>query len=191
MSVIFEDREATGGEVQLTLDAVLIYEDLRTGLRAKEVFECTVRRLPSAPHFNLAIWRFDALSDASLRETASSEAPAAVIVLISGHGRNDLPKVVTLWLKQWLKQKSNEPRALIVSLDDASRDSASAVQMISWLQTGARAKNVTVFPHFGGTPRWEGRLAEDSIQSPSLLKMAVSDDTRRWPERHSDWGINE
>jgi len=139
MSAIFDDRDSARNEVQLTLDAVLIYEDLRTGLRAKEVFECAVSRLPGAPHFNLVIWRFDGLSDASLREMAPSEAPAAVIVLVSGHGRRDLPKVVTLWLKQWLKRKSEEPRALIVSLADTSRDSASATQMISRLQTGARA----------------------------------------------------
>ena len=42
-----------------------------------------------------------------------------------------------------------------------------------------------------GTPRWEGRLAEDGIQSPPPSKIAVSADIRRWPERHSDWGINE
>jgi len=37
VSATFEEGEAEGGEVQLTLDAMLIYEDLSTGLRAKDV----------------------------------------------------------------------------------------------------------------------------------------------------------
>jgi hypothetical protein len=187
----FDEGEAAGGEVQLTLDAALIYEDLRTGLRAKDVLECDARRFPRAPNINLAIWRFDVLQEAGLRETALNEASVAVIVLVSAHGRRDLPKVVSDWLQQWLKRKSKEPRALIVSLDDTSRESDSAAQMISWLQTGARAKDVAVFPQFGDTGRWEGGLAANEIQSPAYTKTAVLADVQRWPERYDDWGINE
>jgi hypothetical protein len=187
----FAEGEAAGGEVQLTLDAALIYEDLRTGLRAKNVVECAVRRLPRAPSFNLAIWRFDVLQEAGFREMPLNQASVAVIVLVSEHGCRDLPNVVSDWLRQWLKRKSEDPRALIVSLDDTLRDSVSAVQMISWLQTQARAKDVAVFPHFGGTPRCEGGLAVDEIQSPAHTKSAVLADIWRRPERRLDSGINE
>jgi hypothetical protein len=101
----FAEGETAGGEVQLMLDAVLIYEDLRTGLRAKNVVECAGRRLPRAPSFNLAVWRFDVLQEAGLRETALNEASVAVIVLVSAHGSRDLPNVVSDWLRQWLKRK--------------------------------------------------------------------------------------
>ena len=175
----------------MTLDAMLIYEDLSTGLRAKDVIDCAARRLHSAPIINLAVWRFDVLREASLRKSALNEASMSVIVLVSAHGRRDLPKVVALWLKQWFKRKSDESRALIVSLDDTSRNSASASQMISWLEKEAGAKEVAVFAHFGGTPRYEGGLAVDEIQDSSHIRTAVLADIRRWPEQRSDWGINE
>jgi thiol-disulfide isomerase/thioredoxin len=63
--------------------------------------------------------------------------------------------------------------------------------MISWLQTQARAKDVAVFPHFGDTPRCEGSLAVDEIQSPAHAKSAVLGDIWRCPQRRSDSGINE
>jgi hypothetical protein len=191
MSAIFDEGDAAGGEVQLTLDAAMIYEDLSTGLRAKDVFECATHRFPRAPSFKLAIWRFDVLREASLRETALNEASEAVIVLVSAHGRRDLPKAVMVWFTQWFERKSDEPRALIVSLDDASRGSDSAARMISWLQAGGGATDVAVFPHFGDAPRSEGDSAMERIPRPAPTKAAVLADLRRWPEWHSDWGINE
>jgi hypothetical protein len=191
MSAIFDEGEAVRGEVQLTLDAMLIYEDLSTGLRAKRVLEHAARLLPTAPNFKLAIWRFDLLREPCWHRTALNEASVAVIGVVSAHGRRDLPEVVSDWLQQWLKRKSEEPRALIVSLDDISRESDSAAQTISWLQTEARARDVAVFPHFGDTARWDDGLAANAIQGSFYTKPAVLPDVRRWPERHEDWGINE
>jgi hypothetical protein len=191
MSTTLDKGEAAGGEAQLTLEAMLIYEDLSTGLRAKDVIECAARRLPRAPNVNLAVWRFDVLREASLRKSALNEASMAVIVLVSAHGCRDLPKVVAVWLKQWLKRTSDESRALIVSLDDSSRDSASADQMISWLEKEAGARDVAVFAHFGGTPRCEVGVAVDEIPGPAHTRTAVLADIRRWPEQRSAWGINE
>jgi hypothetical protein len=96
-----------------------------------------------------------------------------------------------VWFTQWFERKSDEPRALIVSLDDASRGSDSAARMISWLQAGGGATDVAVFPHFGDAPRSEGDSAMERIPSPAPTKAAVLADLRRWPEWHSDWGINE
>jgi hypothetical protein len=191
MSATHDEGYAARDEVQLTLDAMLIYEDLSTGMRAKRVLEHAAHQFPMAPNFNLAIWRFDVLREPRWRNTALNEASAAVIGVVSAHGQQDLPKVAKGWLKQRLKRKGDESRALIVSFDDASRDNASAAQTISWLQNEARARDVAVFPHFGDTPRWKGGLAMDCGENSASAKTAVLADVRRWTERHSDWGINE
>jgi hypothetical protein len=170
---------------------MLIYEDLSTGLRAKRLLEQAARLLPMAPNFNLAIWRFDVLRQPRWRDTALHEASVAVIGVVSAHGQQDLPKVAKGWLRQWLKRKGDESRALIISLDDTSRTSASAAQTISWLQSEARARDVSVFPHFGDTPRRAGGLALDGAGNSASAKTAVLADIRRWKEQHSDWGINE
>jgi hypothetical protein len=191
MSATFDAGEVARGEVQLTLDAMLIYEDLSTGLRAKQVLEHAARQFPMAPNFNLAIWRFDVLREPRWRNTTLNKASAAVIGVVSAHGQQDLPKVAKGWLKQWLKRKSDESRALIVSLDDTSRDGASAARTISWLQKEARARDVAVLPHFGDTPRRKGGLAMEGAENSASAKTALLADIRRWTERHSDWGINE
>jgi len=191
MSAILDDGYAATGEVQLTLDAMLIYEDLSTGLRAKRVLEHAARQFPMAPNFNLAIWRFDVLREPRWRNTALHEASEAVIGVVSAHGQQDLPKIAKGWLKHWLKRKGDESRALIISFDDTSRDSASAAQTISWLQQEARARDVVVLPHFGDTPRWKGVLSMDGGENSASAKTAVLADIRRWTERRSDWGINE
>jgi hypothetical protein len=74
MSAIFDEREAARGEVQLTLDAMLIYEDLSTGLRAKRVLEHAARQVPMAPNFNLAIWRFDVVAGGQLARKGSERS---------------------------------------------------------------------------------------------------------------------
>ena len=61
ISAALDEDEATGDEVLLTLDAVLLYENLSAGLRGKEVLDCAVRLFPRVPHFNFAVWRFDVL----------------------------------------------------------------------------------------------------------------------------------
>jgi hypothetical protein len=126
-----------------------------------------------------------------LHKTALNEASVAVIGVVSAHGRKDLPKVALSWLKQWLKRRSDESRALIVSFDDTSRDSASAAQTISWLQKDARARDVAVLPHFGDASRREGCLSMDGAENSASGKTAVLADIRRLTEQHSDWGINE
>jgi hypothetical protein len=55
LSAIVDESAATGGEVPLTLDAVLIYEDLGAGLRGNDVLECIARLFPMALQLNLAM----------------------------------------------------------------------------------------------------------------------------------------
>ena len=44
MSATLDEGDAARGGVLLTLDAMLIYEDISTGLRAKRVFEHAARQ---------------------------------------------------------------------------------------------------------------------------------------------------
>jgi hypothetical protein len=187
----FDEGEGAGSGIQLTLDAVMLYEDLSTGLRGKGVLECAAQLFPGSPHFNLAIWRFDVLRAAIVRELALHKASVADVVVLSAHGHKALPKAVKLWLKQWLGQKDDEPCALMVSLNDDSRDSASASQIISSLQAEANARNVVMFPHFSKTPCSEGVPSAQTIQRPAPAHKTRLDENWRWPELQSHWGINE
>lgn len=188
---INDDGEARAGQASLELDAVLIYEDLSTGMRARYVLECAAGLFPSAPRFNMAMWRFDMLRMAEVRQKALVEASAAVIVLLSAHGSGVLPRAVRLWFQQWLERKGEQPSAMLICLDEKSRESASAAQMISWLQTGANAKDVAVFPGFGMTPYSDGDRTVEALQRSVHTNVATLDGIERWPGLRSGWGINE
>jgi hypothetical protein len=139
----------------------------------------------------LAIWRFDVLRAGIVRELALHKASVADVVVLSAHGRRTLPKVVQHWLKQWLGQKSDEPCALMISLNEDYRDNAAAARIISSLQAEAKARDVTVFPHFSTAPCSKGAPAVQTIQRPAHPNTTRVDDHWRWPEMQSHWGINE
>ena len=179
------------GGASLTLNAALIYEDLSTGMRARYVLECAAGLFPSAPRFNFAMWRFDMLRMAEVRKKALQEASAAVIVLLSAHGSAALPRAVRVWFRQWLERKNDQPSAMLICLDEKSRQSDSAAQIISWLQTGAKAKDVAVFPGFGMTPYSEGDRTVEALQRSVHTNIGTLDGIKRWPALRSDWGINE
>jgi hypothetical protein len=187
----FDEGQGAGGEVQLALDAVMLYEDLSTGLRGKGVLDCAARLLPGSPHFNLAIWRFDVLRVAIVRELALHKASVADVVMLSAHGGKALPKVVLRWLRHWLGRKRDEPCALMISLNQDSRDSASAAQIISSLQAEANTSGVAVFPHFSKTSHFEDKPTVQSDQRRVHIHPTRLDDHWHWPELQSHWGINE
>jgi hypothetical protein len=187
----FDESESDMSGVPLAPDAVLIYEDLSTGMRARHLFECAAPLFPWAPHFTMTMWRFDLLRVAAERELALKAASVAVFVLISAHGSSMLPEYLKLWVKKWLDRKREQPCALVVALDEKSRDSDSASQMISWLQEGAKAKDVAVFPRFGLTPLTEIEAAVEVIPARAQTDFATLHKTQRWPDSHLDWGINE
>jgi hypothetical protein len=186
-----EEGGAKVGRASLTLDAALIYEDLSTGIRARYVLECVAGLFPRAPRFNMAMWRFDMLRMAEVRQKALKAASAAVIVLLSAHGSGALPRAVRVWFLQWLERKSDQPSAMLICLDEKSRESVSAAQMISWLQTEANTRDVAVFPGFGMTPYSEGDPAVEALQRSVHTNVATLDGIQRWPGLRSGWGINE
>jgi hypothetical protein len=188
---IMDEGGAEMGEAGQRLDAALIYEDLSTGMRARHVLECAASLFPRTPQFNMAMWRFDLLRMAEVRRTALQEASVAVIVLLSAHGSGALPRAVQIWVQRWLERKSDQPCALVVCLDERSRDTAAAVQMVSWLQARAKAKDVTVFPRFGTTPYSESDPTVQALQRRVHTKLAALYDIPRRPDLHLDWGINE
>jgi len=177
------------GEGPLRLEVLLIYEDLRTALRAKQTFEHVVRQVGLEADIHVNAWRFDLLRDPQMREEAAREAGAATLVLLSAHGRGELPAEVSSWFKQWLATKGDEPCALVVSLDSNARASvATANPMLSSLQTAAAPAGVEVFPHFGEASQAEWELSTRRIHGRTEIKSRL--DLHR-VEPHAHWGLNE
>ncbi|MGH7970672.1 MAG: hypothetical protein ACREIC_18250, partial [Limisphaerales bacterium] len=58
-------------------------------------------------------------------------------------------------------------------------------------QTGARAKCVDVFSHFGQHTEEDRRFSFEDLQYRSETKTALLDETLQWTRPSSHWGINE
>lgn len=183
--------EAARGGVLLALDAVLIYGEPGTELRASYVLECKARVSPGAPRFNWGKRGWDVLWEATTSKIARNEVSAQDMVLLSMYGGREMPDDIKLWLERWLERRTDKPFALVASVDAAGRERHSATQMISWLQAGTGAKNVTVMTHFRDTPRCaDGRVAE-SIPKRALTQTGRWTDVEHRPELSSDLCLNE
>src|SRR5215472_3208286 len=102
------------GEWPRWLNAVVVYEDFATGLRARRTLEGLTQPLKADLGVRLNLWRFDLLREPPLRERVAQEAAEADVVFLSAHGRAELPVAVQQWLEDWFCRKGPEPCALAV-----------------------------------------------------------------------------
>ena len=184
------DKDAAGREAVrdgvLRLDALVVYEDFATGLRARRALDQTVRPLESHAEVQVHLWRFDLLGEPGLRQRAAQQAAEADIVFLSMHGQSALPKPVNLWFEEYLAQRGGEPHALAVSLD------GRATQMAEALGAAARLAGVDVFVHLE-EPREEMESSIESIRHRADTRTRILDrflsQAEAYPFR--EWGINE
>ena len=139
------ERGSAGGGEALSLDVLVVYDDLETGLKASQTLDRTMQRLEATVDMQVNFWRFDLFREpAFLQQAARQEAD---IVFFSTHGRAKLPATVDSWFREWFACQRDEPRALAVWLDDQAKDTAGATEMVEELSAAARLAGVDVFLH--------------------------------------------
>jgi len=146
-------NQRTGDEADaLTLEVMLVHEDLSAGRRGKEVLDQVALNLEPKADFLVNPWNFEMLRNPALQSQAVQDAAHANIVVLSVHGRAKLPATVRAWLEVWLDRRGDSPCALVVSLDPSDRESSLANPIIKYVNALAWQAGVEVFPHFGATP---------------------------------------
>ena len=146
-------NQRTGDEADaLTLEVMLVHEDLSAGRRGKEVLDQVALNLEPKADFLVNPWNFERLRNPALQSQAVQDAAHANIVVLSAHGRAKLPAAVRAWLEVWLDRRGDSPCALVVSLDPSDRESSLANPIIKYVNALAWQAGVEVFPHFGATP---------------------------------------
>jgi len=146
-------NQRTGDEADaLTLEVMLVHEDLSAGRRGKEVLDQVALNLEPKADFLVNPWNFEMLRNPALQSQAVQDAAHANIVVLSVHGRAKLPATVRAWLEVWLDRRGDGPCALVVSLDPSDRESSLANPIIKYVNALAWQAGVEVFPHFGATP---------------------------------------
>ena len=148
---LVNQRTGDAGDA-LTLEVMLVHEDLSAGRRGKEVLDQVALNLEPKADFLVNPWNFEMLRNPALQSQAVQDAAHANIVVLSVHGRAKLPATVRAWLEVWLDRRGDSPCALVVSLDPSDRESSLANPMIKYVNALAWQAGVEIFPHFGATP---------------------------------------
>ena len=118
--------------------AVLIYEDIAAGVRARCFCEKLVRTLDS--RLEEQMWNFDVLGIREIRNLAASTARKADAVIVSVSGNTELPDTIRDWLNMWLWILEEERPALVaLFISSASQEIAP---VCAYLQQIARRNGI-------------------------------------------------
>jgi hypothetical protein len=186
-------RDFNFAEAPSPLGVLLLYEDLTTGIRAKQLVDQLVEHVNLVVSFRLDLRRFDLLPVPDLRGADTDQSLNSDILVLAAHGYDDLPPGVWAWLERWLGRNPEQPRALVMSLDERARNSAIASQIQFFLQAGASRAGVEVFSHFGSNYYSELDSAIAGIRYRAETTTTILDETlhRSGPGTLRFWGIND
>lgn len=102
---------------------MVVYEDLPTGLRGQSAYTDLQSFWHPKPVFNEVMWHSNLLGDPLFREQAVLDACDANLIILSVHGRTNLPPELVEWLKRWTDEKDDRQYIICLLLDqDAETD---------------------------------------------------------------------
>ena len=138
--------------VKAVLNALLLYEDFGTALRARHSLDLLPTSFITEAGWCTNLWRLDLLSEPLLAEQAAIEAAAADVIILSVRGRNEPQAEVRDWLSRWLNHKEDRPYALAVLLDPESAQRGSDNPVVGYLKRVAEAAHADLFCGFCNVP---------------------------------------
>lgn len=132
-------------EADERLRALIVYEDVASGERAKETCDALPGRL--GPNWNLKIelFSFKALRTAEIRREASAAASRANLVIFSCH-QGDLPLEVWEWIELFLG-RPDRPTALVALLANTSHQTKPRTAVAKYLAGVAQRRGMQYFVH--------------------------------------------
>jgi hypothetical protein len=156
----------------LSLETLIVHEDMATGLRAKH----TLDRLGHGQnklHLVVKLWTFKVLADCLLYDLAVQDAQDVPILFLSLHGNEELPVTVKGLIDDWSVNGFDKPRALIVSFDANSKDSVPVNATIDHLRAKAIARNIDLFLQFETASTHAWNWSTQTGSSPAVNRQKV------------------
>ena len=182
-----------GAQVALLplLDVFILYEDWGTGLRAKHSLDLLPEQIFANTQRRTKLWRLELLAEPLLSEQAVREAAAADVIILSFHGRSELPAQVRTWLNRWLACKEPRPYALALLLNSEEVSQGAENPLLACVRQVAAAAGADLFYGFSGAPASELDVAMQEIYQRAHRSSSVLEDMLKRVEPHRCWGINE
>ena len=177
--------------VPSVLDVLIIYEDLGTALRAKHSLDRLPTQAGTGPRLNTKLWKVDLLREPLLREQAAIEAIGVDVIILSIHGRSELPVAVREWLHRWLDRKEKRPYAFCVLLDPELAGRWQESPVAAQVKVVGEVSGVDLFFGFCEASSSELDAAISAIRERTHRSMPMHGEMLKRPQRHRWWGINE
>lgn len=173
------------------LEVVLAYQDLSTGLRARQFLYQILEQCQMQVEFNLTLWNLGMLHLPEIREQAVANTCRANLVLVSLRGDAAMESATESWLNEWIARRGDEECALAVLIGSDMQRIDLLGQMLLWLQYVTRPTQIRLF--IGFMPPAAPQEAPPPKQAPSFsqaLPFGLQEISSRL-NVHSEGGLNE
>jgi len=159
------------------IQVTAIYEDLEAGIRAKALTDCVQSGLDLPAEFKVDLWRFDWLSELSMRNMALSIARNSTLVLISASTNNPFPVEMERWLRAWMQSREDQLSAIVLLASNETQSGAGHPLRES-LERVAQEKGVEFYcelfkPHVEPGPVSSYRSGYDETFRPHYERRAI------------------
>jgi hypothetical protein len=175
------------------LDGLILYEDVGTGLRAKQALDLGPGRFgPDAPWgWRLKLWKLELLGEPVVCERSAMEGATADVIILSVHGQTGVPPTVRDWLERWLRHKQDRPYALGVLLDAEEATQGGENPVVAYCMKIAAGAGADLFCGFCDAPvSGQGLVAEEVSGRGRASSREV--EATPWHDGAHEWGgLNE
>jgi hypothetical protein len=171
-------------------EVALAYQDLPTGLHARQFLNHVLEQCQLGTEFNLTLWKLEMFHVPEIYEEGVNAAGDATLVILSLRGDIGLESNTEQWLKQWIERRTEES-ALAVLIDCDMQRLDSVGQTLFRLQDLTRLGHVRLFvgfvPLIPRTP--DSAWRPESEHTETIL--AVRKNPAHSPDSIHEGGINE
>jgi hypothetical protein len=183
--------ERTSAPMQVPrFEVALAYQDLPTGLHARQFLNHVLDHCQLDADFSLSLWKLEMFHVPEIYDEGVKAAGDAALVLLSLRGDIGLEISTEKWLKQWIERRSDES-ALAVLIDCDMQRLDSMGQTLFRLQELTQLSQVRLFvgfvPSIPPTAAASGRPELEHTETIHAVRNAPNPS----PDAAREGGINE
>jgi hypothetical protein len=139
--------QTTNMDEKPTFNVGIIYEDRAAGRRAKHFYDKLIRELVDECNFSLELWNFQVLAIPEIGNSAAHVAAQADFVILSMHGKAELPAKTRHWIERWSRLIADSKPALVALLDQPETRRDTVASTLGYLRNVADRKGISFYAH--------------------------------------------
>lgn len=173
------------------LEVSLAYQDLPSGLRARQFLYDVLNLCQMQVEFNLTLWNVGLFHLPEILEAAVFNACEANLVVLSLRGDSGLEPQTETWLNEWIERHGDEECALAVLIGCDEQRLDLIGQTLLWLQHVTRPTEVRLFVGFMPPAGSGGPLLPRGTEPGSTKVSLIETELLDRLDSHTEGGLNE